>query len=268
MHVDPRDDTDLRRQLTELLREHHDLSARLQQGVTYFRQLARSVWRVQEDERSRLARELHDGVGHNLTAMIHLVGNALDALAQGANVEGTNVESVRAELARVRTIAASTLQDTRAMSRMLRPQILDDLGLEPALRWLARSFSETHRIDVRLDYREPEQTLDRDRATLVFRIAQEALANVARHAQADQVDVTFDGRRGGQAWLSVRDNGRGADVTTALASASEGCSSGLGGMRDRVRLFGGALDIESSPGAGFCVSARFPLVDLSGGPPP
>jgi signal transduction histidine kinase len=262
MRTDSQEPIDLRRQLAELLQEQHALAERMQEGQAYFRQVARSVWRVQEEERSRLARELHDGVGHNLTAMAHLIAEALSTLPATAESE-----SARSTLARAREIADSTLQDTRALSRLLRPQILDDLGLEPAMHWLVRSFSETHGLGIHLDFRAARHGLDTDRCTLVFRIAQEALANIAKHAGAARVDIVFDSRDG-YADLLVHDDGRGCNVDAAIASSSEGSSSGLGGMRDRVRLFGGSLRIDSTPGAGFGVSVRFPLSDAPGGANP
>lgn len=245
----------LREQLATLLQEHRTLIDQLQQGQDHFRQLARSVWRVQEDERRRIAHELHDGVGHNITALIHLINEALAALPAGADVD-----PARRGLERAQTIAESTLQDTRSLSRLLRPQILDDLGLEQALRWLARTFTQTHGLDVQLAIDGPLTELDGDRCTLVFRVAQEALANIARHAQAQHIDIALD-CRSGYASLSIRDDGRGGDPDQALARSGEGASSGLGGIRDRVRLFGGSLRVESSPGAGFGVTAKFPIHD-------
>jgi two-component system NarL family sensor kinase len=257
MHTDtPHEATPLRKQLDELLHEHRALIHQLQHGQNHFRQLARSVWRVQEDERRRIAHELHDGVGHNITALIHLISEALAALPVRLEED-----PVRHGLERAHAIAESTLQDTRSLSRLLRPQILDDLGLEQALRWLARTFTETHDLDVELAIEGPVTDLDSDRCTLVFRVAQEALANVARHAHARHVDIELR-CRDGHASLSVRDDGCGGDPATALARSGEGASSGLGGIRDRVRLFGGHLRVESSPGAGFNVAANFPIHDF------
>ncbi len=257
MHAEPQAEAALlREQLTTLLHEHRSLIAQLQQGQDHFRQHARAVWRVQEDERRRIAHELHDGVGHNITALIHLISEALTALPANATTA-----AARHGLERAHTIAESTLQDTRSLSRLLRPQILDDLGLEQALRWLARTFTETHKLEVHLALEGAVGELDGDRSTLVFRVAQEALANIARHAQATQVDITLD-CRAAYASLSVRDDGRGGDPEAALARSGTGASSGLGGMRDRVRLFGGSLRVESAPGAGFSVAAKFPIYDV------
>ena len=117
-----------------MLQQQRELIERLQKGQDYFQHLARSVWRVQEDERRRLAHELHDGVGHSLTALIHLVAQAIGRARRAAR------RSARAARARTRC-RADDAQETRALSRLLRPQILDDLGLEAALRWLARIVS-------------------------------------------------------------------------------------------------------------------------------
>ncbi|HVT31808.1 MAG TPA: sensor histidine kinase [Rhodanobacteraceae bacterium] len=257
------DETDeralLQRKLDDVLARQHELIAQLQQGQAYFQQLARSVWRVQEDERRRLAHALHDGVGHSLTALIHLVAQAAAAFAD-------RPDEARERLARASAVAQSTLQETRAMSRMLRPQILDDLGLEAALRWLARSFHDDHRIDVALDLEQPFPEVDADLSTLVFRVAQEALTNVARHARATRVDIALH-RRALHLRLTVGDDGCGCDAGQVLSGSGTARSSGLGGLRDRVRLFGGTLRVDSKPGAGCAVSAQFPQSGAAAGAP-
>jgi two-component system, NarL family, sensor kinase len=241
----------LSQKIDDVLQQQRELIDRLQDGQDYFRHLARSVWRVQEDERRRLAHALHDGVGHSLTALIHLVAQAEGALAE-------RPDEARQRLARAREVVQATLQETRAMSRLLRPQILDDLGLEAALRWLVRAFHDDHRIAARLDIEQPFEAVDGDLATLVFRVVQESLSNVAKHAGARNVVVALR-RRSAALTVVVSDDGRGCDPASAFASAGEGRSSGLGGLRDRVRLFGGALGIESGTGGGCAVTAQFPL---------
>lgn len=242
---------ELERRLSDLVQQHHDLVERLQLGQNYFQRLARSVWRVQEEERRRLARELHDGIGQNLTAIVHLLSQSLTALPSTA-------EPARAGLEKIRGLVETTLDETRALSRMLRPQILDDLGLEAALRWLARTVGHTHALEVHLDLPQPLPVLDDERCTLVFRVVQEALANAARHAQAQRVDILLR-QEADRVQLRVQDNGRGCDARVALAKGSEGLSGGIGGMRDRVRLFGGEFQIQSQPGAGFGILIEFPL---------
>ena len=123
MHDEPDERAALSQKIDDVLAQQRELVARLEQDQAYFQHLARSVWRVQEDERRRLARELHDGIGHSLTALIHLMAQASAALERP--------DEARERLARANAVAQSTLQETRALSRLLRPQILDDLGPRP-----------------------------------------------------------------------------------------------------------------------------------------
>ena len=256
MHDESKDRVDLERKLDDVLQQQRELIDRLQKGQDYFQHLARSVWRVQEDERRRLAHELHDGIGHSLTALIHLVAQATDAL-------GERPDDARERLARARDVAQSTLKDTRVLSRLLRPQILDDLGLEPALRWLARTYQDDHKLAVTLDLDQPFPEVDGDLSTLIFRVTQESLSNIAKHAGAANVEVSLR-RRSIYLALTIRDDGTGCDPQAAFAVSSQGHSSGLGGMRDRVRLFGGTLRLDSKPGEGAKVSAQFPMSGVAG----
>lgn len=243
--------TELERKLGDLMQQHYDLVNRLAQDQQYFRRLARSVWRVQEEERRRLARDLHDGIGQNLTALVHLLNNALDNIPAAQKDARTSLEKSRA-------LAVMTLDETRALSRLLRPQILDDLGLEAALRWLTRTYAETHGLSVILDIGQPMPPLENDQATLIFRVVQEALTNVVRHSQATQVTIKLE-HKNNDMIVDVIDNGIGCNIDDALTKGREGQSAGIGGMRDRVRLFSGHLTLHSQRGAGFCVTMKFPL---------
>ncbi len=250
MTPEPRDaPADIAQQLARLRQQQERLSAQLHAGELHFRHLARSVWRVQEDERRRLARELHDGVGQNLTAL----GHRLQALARRA--DGTPPD----ELAQAIALCESALSDTRALSRLLRPQILDDLGLEAALRWLARSTAESAGIVVEVDVGPLPPEIDTEIATALFRVAQESLTNAIKHARAGSVVVRLM-HRGDQLVLLVVDDGAGCDVEAALASASQGRSTGLASMRERLRLFGGRFQFDSQPGEGSQVRASVPLL--------
>jgi signal transduction histidine kinase len=232
--------------LRALRKQYQELLERLQRNEREFRRLGRAVWRVQEDERRRLARELHDGVGQNLTALKHRLVQLEGALPAGDT-------TLQVQLEKAIALCADTLEDTRSMSRLLRPPILDDLGLEAALRWLVRSQTESSGAEVTLEM-EALPPLDEDLQTLLFRVAQEALNNVAKHAQAREVMVRVVAR-GGLLQLQVVDDGRGCDP--ALASRSGG--SGLGGMRERLRLYDGRLELHSVPGEGTRLRAVVPL---------
>lgn len=231
--------------LSALRGQYARLLQRLEANEREFRRLARSVWRVQEDERRRIARELHDGVGQNLTALKHRIAQ----LGAGLPPDETTRERIDAALA----LCSDTLEDTRQLSRLLRPPVLDDLGLEAALRWLVRSQGEASGIAATLEV-GPLPALPDELQTLLFRVAQEALANVARHARADTVLVRLVAG-GGQLQLQVVDDGIGHDPTAAAGSGG----SGLAGMRERLRLHGGRLELHSSPGNGTRVRAVLPL---------
>ncbi|HET9483036.1 MAG TPA: sensor histidine kinase [Xanthomonadales bacterium] len=245
-------DGPVRDQLAALKAQQERLFAQLAHGQHHFRQLARSVWRVQEEERRRLARELHDGLGQNLTVL----KNQLDAFAADRSVP----PELRTRIADAGALCAETLEDTRALSRMLRPQILDDLGLEAALGWLARSVGESAALSVEVEAGGLGEALDGDHATLVFRVVQEALNNTARHARASHALVKV-GTRERELHVLVADDGEGCNVESAFARGARGESSGLGGMRERVALFGGRLSFVSEPGEGTQLRVVLPLAE-------
>lgn len=232
--------------LASLRQQYQDLLDRLQRNEREFRRLGRAVWRLQEDERRRLARELHDGVGQNLTAIKHRLATIATSLPAGA-------EEARAALEATIALCGETLEDTRHLSRLLRPPVLDDLGLEAALRWLARSQGEASGLDISVDI-EPLPAFDSDLQTLLFRVAQEALNNVAKHAQASNVLLRLV-VRAGLIQLQVADDGLGCEPAIALQSGG----SGLGGMRERLRLYDGRLDMHSAPGEGTRLRAVVPI---------
>jgi signal transduction histidine kinase len=239
----------LNRRIDELMRQHAALLTQLQQDQRRTRHLARAVWRIEEEARRRIARELHDGVGQNLVALMR----QLDTIAAQLPAAAANG---RDGLLRARALAQTTLDDTRSLSRLLRPQILDDLGLEAALRWLARSVDG---LQVELVLPGQLPPLHDDIATLLFRVAQEALSNAVRHAAANLVRIVVSLHGTGWLRMDIVDDGRGCDVDAALAAGRDGHGGGLGGMRDRVNLFDGRLNLQSVPGKGFNISIELPL---------
>jgi signal transduction histidine kinase len=238
----------LAQSLREITRQNEKLFGELLAGERRFRGLARSVWNVQEAERRRLARDLHDGIGQTLTAL----KQQLDVVEQSASALPDFPEAARGRLRDAAELAAQALHETRELSRLLRPQILDDLGLEPALRWLTRTFSERTGVALEVDLVNVDGRFQPDLETLAYRIVQEGLNNVAKHAGASRGQVLAR-REGGELELVVADDGRGFDP-----QAPDGDGSGLRGMRDRVELFGGRIDIGSRPGKGTRIVARVP----------
>ncbi len=244
----------------QITRENEKLFEQLIAGERRFRGLAKAVWKVQEEERRRLARELHDGIGQTLTAL----KNQLEWLEKRATAGDTDLPR---EIAGAVELAAQALNDTRELSRLLRPPVLDDLGLVPALRWLARTLGQRTGLEVELETSEIEERLDPDLETLVFRAVQEALTNVLKHSGAKRARVSLERRRSSLR-LRVVDEGRGFDSATVLVSSEETAGSGLRGMQDRVELFGGRIHIESRPGRGTAVKIDLPLEESLEPSPP
>jgi signal transduction histidine kinase len=202
---------------------------------------------AREQEKKRLARELHDELGQMLTA-IKLDVDHLAAGPAGADAAGS------ARLAAMRSLVDQTVASTRRISSELRPMMLDDLGLAAAAQWLTESFAKRYGIACALEVEPPELELAEPEATSLYRILQEALTNVARHAQATRVHVRL--RRGeGEAWLTVRDDGRGFDPSAPTRPNA----FGLVGLRERAYLVNGRIRIESAPGKGTCVEVVVPL---------
>lgn len=247
-HPDPM--VEIVERVRHITRENERLFQRLIEGERRFRGLAKAVWKVQEDERRRLARELHDGLGQTLTALT----NQLERLQQKLDA------GEPASLAGPVDTARSALNEIRELSRLLRPPVLDDLGLPAALSWLTRTLEQRTGLRAALSLEGLHQRLDPDLETLVFRIIQEALTNVLRHAGVDRAEVGVS-RIGTTLELRVSDNGKGFDPQTVLAGGEAATGSGLRGMRDRLELFGGRLEIFSSPGRGTLVTAEVPLLE-------
>ena len=205
------------------------------------RESARQALRVQEGERTRVARELHDEVGQTLTAM----------MLQIESLAAKIPEDLRDELDELRETARLGATDVRRIAVRLRPEALEDLGLQSALSALATSFGEHAglRIDRRL---QRVDSLSEEQELVVYRVAQEALTNVARHARASTVELSLDQDQG-EVTLRVCDNGRGLPAD-ALAS-----TTGIRGMRERALLIGAQLSIVSPAAGGTELVLRVPL---------
>lgn len=238
------------RQVQELTADNQRLLQSVVRSEKRFRTLAKSVWHVQEEERRRLARELHDGLGQNLTALANQLQRILDD-ARGAGNLG-----LLHRLADALDMTRGVLHDTRELSRLLRPTLLDDLGLDAALAWLARTLSERTGLAIELQSGLDERRLHPDVETLVFRITQEALTNVIRHSEARSARIALE-CQAHTLTLRIEDKGRGFDATQVAAPGQ--VSGGLRGMRDRAELFGGRVELRSAPGEGTVVQLMLAL---------
>lgn len=198
--------------------------------------------RLQESERGRVARELHDQVGQSLTAMLLQV----EAAARSARPEQ------RGDLEEVRHAAREALEDVRRIAMQLRPRVLDDLGLDSALVDLCRSAARAGDLTVRHHIDDDLPPLGSDRDLLIFRVAQESLTNVLRHAGAASVDVSLR-RAADGVELTVEDDGRGIEDAEAAASG------GIRGMRERALLADARLTAARGPKGGTRISVEVPI---------
>jgi signal transduction histidine kinase len=237
--ADPRfSDGDLR--LAETFGSRAAVAVDLSQRVA--RDALRRVVEAQELERRRLARELHDETGQALTSILLALRPLEDALEKEEN---------RAALAELRELVVATLQDVRRLAVELRPKVLDDFGLVPALERLADSFGEQTGLVVDFESRAGAERFPAEVETAIYRIVQESLTNVVKHAHAQRVSILVT-RKAGALAAVVEDDGRGFDP------AEKGGGFGLEGMRERVALLDGRLAVESGE-AGTTLVAEVPL---------
>jgi signal transduction histidine kinase len=211
--------------------------------------LSHRLVEVQESERRHIARELHDEIGQALTAAEMNLQAALQA-PRAPNLERRLTASMQA--------VEQVLEQVHDLSLNLRPSILDDLGLEPALRWLTRRQAELAGVEAEFHADHLEHRLQPLIETECFRVAQEALTNVLKHARARSISVHLT-RTNSQLHVRVCDDGVGFDVGRQRSDAVQGASLGLLSMEERAALAGGSLELHSEAGQGTEVHAWFPL---------
>lgn len=234
------------------------LNAMLDRLEALRHQTAGEILRAQEQERRRLALELHDQSSQTLTALTLHAQVLEDLLAADA---APAPELLRQQVAQVNRLAGRTMNEMRHVAEQLRPVILDDVGLAAALRWLAEDVGKgtTLRVAVQVPPEgEQGQRLPAEVETALFRIAQEGLTNVARHAQASQVELKLL-RQPERVTLVICDDGRGFPLPAAHEAAPAYAGLGVTGMQERARLLGGKLEITSSPERGAMIQAIIPL---------
>ncbi|KTB48257.1 PAS domain S-box [Dehalogenimonas alkenigignens] len=220
----------------------------LQDNMRFYVQ---EVLRAQEDERKRVARELHDEVSPSLLLLIQRI----DAISSNSRLKLSEVMKQKMEDLRVQTVEA--LESTRRIAQDLRPRILDDLGLIAALEWMADNLIKKHGIEAKVIIVGREQALSSEVQLLLFRIAQEALNNVRKHSDASQVEITVTfGEE--KTVVSIADNGKGFSVPLRISDLAAGGKLGLAGMQERAQLIGGHVDLKSDPGHGAVVTVEVP----------
>jgi two-component system sensor histidine kinase UhpB len=212
---------------------------------------------AQENERRRISRELHDEIGQALYAIklnLEMVDKDLP--------HTTSV--IRGRLGEAKSLSSQTLTAMRQLSLDLRPTMLDDLGLIPTLRWYIQNFS--NRLDIYSNFETMgfEEKLSPQIETAFYRIVQEALNNIAKHAQADRVEISLV-KRDSRIYASIQDNGKGFDLDRVLHPESPERGFGIVGIQERVSLLGGQMDIQTRPGFGTLIHFEIPYENVRDG---
>jgi signal transduction histidine kinase len=232
--------------------EHHysqllEKSERLQEEL---RRLSRQVLSAQEEERKEISRELHDVIAQTLTG----INIRLAALKKEAAVNTTGLDR---NIARTQRLVEKSVNIVHRFARELRPAVLDDLGLIPALHSFMKSFGARTGLLAQLTAFAAVEELNAAKRTVLFRVAQEALTNVARHAKASRVVVNVQ-QRNGAACMEIKDDGKSFEVERGF-HAKRSNRLGLLGMRERVEMVGGTFSVESTPGQGTTVRVEVPF---------
>jgi PAS domain S-box-containing protein len=242
--------------ITERLRTQQtleNLNRELEVSRERLRALSRRLFEVQEEERRRLARDLHDDVGQALTAL----KIQLESLARGELAARSGELAARSRVDECVDTVQHTLERVRQLSLSLRPPQLDDLGLAAALRSHLDRQARVAGLQAHFEADDPPADVAPDTETACFRVAQEAINNVLRHARARNLWLRLFAN-GGRLALSVRDDGSGFDLEKVRSRAARGASLGLVGMEERMALAGGAFELRSAPGQGTVLLATFP----------
>ncbi len=214
------------------------------------RQLSRKILSTQEEERREISRELHDVIAQTLTG----INVRLATLKKEAAL---NSKGLYRNISLTQRMVEKSVNIVHQFARELRPAVLDDLGLIPALHSFMKNFTTRTGVRTRLTSFAGVEQLDSNKRTILYRVAQEALTNVARHAQASQVEVSIQKLRD-YICIKMKDDGKSFNVKRAL-HANGGKHLGLLGMRERLEMVGGLFDVESAPGKGTTITAQIPF---------
>jgi len=221
----------------------------LRQYQEELRNLSSHIQNVQEEERSHIAREIHDELGQNLTS----INMEIDYL-KSRDVEGADSDLLN-RLNTLGELVNHTIKTTRRISQELRPSILDDLGLKSAIEWQVSQFNKRSDSEFKLNLIGDDENLSKEQTTTIFRITQESLTNIARHAEASKVEVSLNINK---PWikLEIKDDGKGISENN---TDDHNASFGIFGMKERASILGGKLEIVSAPKEGTAIIVELPL---------
>lgn len=241
-----------RTSLVDYITKRKQTEEALHRSEAELRRLSSHLLKAQEEERKRIARELHDGIGQSLSAIKFKVETALNEMGQ--ENPGQVVKSLEA----VVPVAQEAVEEVRRISRNLRPSILDDLGILATISWMCREVETIYsgiRIEKQIDIEEHD--MPDSLKIIIYRVLQESFNNIAKHSQATLVRLSLKGADG-KVELAIDDNGMGFDVEQVLSGEQSKRGIGLAGMKERTELSGGSFSVESHKGAGTTVRASWP----------
>jgi len=224
---------------------------RMQENLRFY---LSQVLKAQEGERLRIARELHDDTAQALSGLSRRLDMLVDTLA---SIRNQLPQEIPKDVEELREQSDMILEGVRRFSRDLRPPVLTDLGVLPALKWLATALEEQHHIAANIRVLGEQHRFPDDTELALFRIAQEALSNVTKHSDASAVELTVDFRDAGIT-MTIADNGKGFELAQSTSDLTASGKLGIIGMQERARLLGGTLAIHSEPGAGTSVVVTVP----------
>jgi signal transduction histidine kinase len=235
--------------------EQAKLYKRLDEARKRYQTLLRQMITIQEEERKRIARELHDETSQQLTAMA-LNLQALNEMMEMGNVKDTEIKAM---LKRIHNISVQASAEVVRLIRELRPTLLDTLGLPAAIRNLAETNLSSKGINVTTEFKGMEQRrLSHEAELTLFRVAQEAMSNIVRHSEAKKAIIRLE-YNANECILCIEDDGKGFDVNEITRIEKDGRGAGLFGVRERVAAVGGEAYIESQPGKGAKATAKIPV---------
>jgi signal transduction histidine kinase len=210
------------------------------------------ITRAQEDERKRMARELHDDIAPSLLLIIQ----RLDAITSSTRPRASDL--LKAKLEDLCFQSTNALENLRRFAQDLRPRIIDDLGLVAALEWMAENMTKEYGIDAQVKVAGVQRNLPDELQLLLFRIAQEALSNTRRHAEASKAWITLE-FGDDRIVLTIKDNGKGFELPQRMGDLASVVKLGLAGMEERAQLIRGKLTLHSEIGKGTTVTVEAPI---------